>query len=175
MKKKNKLALIFGFVALTSGSVWLGGYIARLLTTYSMFEATELILKNIFNETNLNAVFNVTYPLVNLTFISYLLMVVSFTLFLIYSQYKFKENGWLFIIAAIIYITLPFELLLLLIDYKLIVLYMSDQFSSEKVLELVIQRISKLSSFPVINILSFMTIPFLLIYKPFTSKGKDED
>ena len=175
MKNKNKLSFLFGYLALASGSIWFGAYIARLLTTYQMFEETELVLKNFINSTNLPAIVEVLSPLVILTFISYLILIVSFTLFLIFCHVKLKENGWLFIIALIIYITLPLESILLVTDYKLMVLFINEQFSSEKVLELVIERISKLSSFPIIHILSYLTIPYFLIFKPFTVKVKNEN
>ena len=175
MKFKDKFSHIFAYVALTSGSIWLGGYIARLLVVYSMFEETELTLKNFVNDSNLPVIFRVMSPLVNLTSISYLVLIVSFTLFLVFTPLKLKENGWLFITAAIIYITLPFETILLLIDFRMIILFLNEQIISEKILELIIERVTKLSSFPIIHILSYLTIPYLLIYKPFTPKIKDEN
>lgn len=175
MKKKSRLSYYFGYLALASGSIWFGAYIARMLTTYQFFEETEFVLKSYINSTNLSAVIEALYPLVNLTFISYLIMITSFTLFLILSDIKLKENGWLFMTALIVFITLPFEFILLVIDYKLIILFLNEQFSSEKILELVIERVSKLSSFPIIQILSYLTIPYLLIFRPFTLKNKDEN
>ena len=53
MKKTNKLSSILGYLALTSGSIWFGAYLARLITTYQMFEETEPVLKNFINNTNL--------------------------------------------------------------------------------------------------------------------------
>lgn len=175
MKIKDKISHIFAYVALTSGSIWLGGYIARMLSVYSMFEETELVLKNFINDSSLPVIFRITSPLVNLTFISYIILILSFTLFLISTSIKLKENGWLFITSAIIYITLPFEAILLTIDFKMIILFLNDQFTSEIILELIVKRVTKLSSFPIIHILSYLTIPYLLIYKPFTSKVKDEN
>lgn len=175
MKFKDKISHIFAYIALTSGSIWLGGYIGRLLTAYSLFEETELTLKNFINDSNLPVIFRATFPLISLTFISYIILILSFTLFLILSPFKLKQNGWLFITAAIIYITLPFEILLLTIDYNMILLYLNDQFISERILKLVIERITKLSSFPIVQVLSYLIIPYLLIFKPFTSKIKDEN
>ena len=109
MKKKNKISLIFTFLALSSGSVWFGAYIARLLSTYQMFEQTEPILRNYLNDSNLPAVLEVISPLVTLTAITYSIMITSFILFLLTTKMKLKENGWLFIVAGIIFLTLPFE------------------------------------------------------------------
>ena len=102
-------------------------------------------------------------------------MIVCFTLFLFASHLKLKENGWLFIIAAIIYLTLPFETFLLVDDYKLIVFFLNEQFSSEMIVDLITDRLYRLSSFPIIQILSYLSIPYLLIFKPLVLKIKDEN
>jgi len=175
MKKKSKSSSVFGYLALTSGSIWFGAYVSRLLTTYQMFKETEYTLKDYISNANLSAIFQTTFPLVNLTFYSYIVMTISFTLFLILSRLKLKENGWLLIVALIIYLTLPLESLLLMTDYKLIVLFLNEQFGSEQILKLVVERLSKLSSFPIILILSYFTIPYFLVFKPFTLKIKDEN
>ena len=140
-----------------------------------MFEETEFVLNNYINSTNLSAIIQTTFPLVNLTFYSYILMIISFTLFLIFSKLKLKKNGWLLIVSLIIYLTLPFESLLLLIDYKLIVLFLNQQFNSEKVLVYIIERMSNLNSFPIILVFSYLAIPFFLVFKPFTLEIKDEN
>ena len=175
MKKNSKSSSVFGYLALTSGSIWFGAYVSRLLTTYQMFKETEYTLKDYISNANLSAIFQTTFPLVNLTFYSYIVMTISFTLFLILSRLKLKENGWLLIVALIIYLTLPLESLLLMTDYKLIVLFLNEQFGSEQILKLVVERLSKLSSFPIILILSYFTIPYFLVFKPFTLKVKDEN
>ena len=175
MKKNNKSSYLFGYIALASGSVWFGAYFARLLTTYQMFEATELALKSYITSANLPAIIQTTFPLVNLTFFSYLILIISFTLFIISTTMKFKENGWLLIISLIIYLTLPFESVLLMIDYKLIVLFLNEQFASEDVLKLIIERMTILSSFPIILLLIYLSIPYFLVFKPFTLKSENEN
>lgn len=174
MKKENTITKIFAYIALSSGSIWLGAYISRLLITYQMFEATELTLKSYITD-NISSIFQTTYPLVNLTIFSYLIMIVSFTIFLVISNLKLRENGWLFIITMIIYITLPFEIVLLLIDYKLFILFINEQFTSELILQLVVDRITRLSSFPIILLLSYLSIPYFIIFKPFTKKSSNEN
>ena len=175
MKTENTLTKIFACIALSSGSLWFGAYISRLMITYQMFEATELKLKNYISDNNISSIFQTTYPLVNLTVFSYLVMIVSFTIFIILAKIKLKENGWLFIITMIIYITLPFEIILLLTDFKLFVLFMNEQFTSELILPLVIERITKLNSFPIILLLSYLSIPYFLIFKPLSKKTSNEN
>jgi len=175
MKNSKKVSTVFSVLALTSGIIWFGSYVSRLLITYQMFEPTETVLKSYITNNNLQAIIQTNYPLVNLTCFSYIIFIVCFTIFLITTKLKLKENGWLFIVTMIIYLTLPFETVLLSIDFKLILLFFHNQFTSNKVLELIIKRISLLSSFPIILILSYLSIPFFLIVKPFTLKNKYED
>jgi len=175
MKKSSNLSSVFGYLALTAGSIWFGAYVARLLMTYQMFEETEFVLKKYLTNANLSTIFQTIFPIVNLTFYSYIVMIIAFTLFLISSTIKLKKNGWLLIITLIIYLTLPLESLLLMIDYKLIVLFMHEQFGSEQIFNLVIERMSKLSSFPIILVLSYLTIPYFLVFKPFILEAKDEN
>lgn len=175
MKKKSNLSSVCGYLALISGSLWFGAYVARLLITYQMFEETEYVLNSYVNSINLPAIIQTTFPLINLTFYSYIIMIISFTLFLIFSKLKLKENGWLLIVSLIIFLTLPFESLLLFIDYKLIVLFLNQQFNSEKILIYTIERMSNLNSFPIILVFSYLAIPFFLVFKPFNLEIKDEN
>ena len=175
MKKKKTLSFIFGYLALTSGSIWFGAYAARLLATYMMFEETEPNLRNFLNSSNIPAVAEIISPIIILTLICYLLIVITFTVFLITTDLKLKENGWLFIIAGIIFITLPFEVVQIIQDYKLFVLFYNGDYGSTKIVPLITDWLTKLSSFPVILILSYLSIPYLLIFKPFTLKLKNEN
>ena len=61
------------------------------------------------------------------------------------------------------------------IDYKLIVIFMSEQFASGEILKLIVDRITILSSFPIILVLCYFTIPFLIVFKPFRIYSKNEN
>ena len=79
--------------------------------------------------------------------------------------------------AAIIYLTLPFEIYLIVkIDYKLIMAFSSGIDDANLFLSLMIDRFKVLSSFPIILIWCYITIPYFLVFRPFTiSEKKDED
>ena len=175
MRKSNILTNIFSYLSLVSGIIWFGSYVARLLVTYQLFEPEDLTLKNYINASTLPVVIQTIHPLVNLTFFSYLIFVTFFTIFLILSSLKFKQNGWMFIISMIVYLTLPFEAILLVIDYKLIVLFLSSNFSSGDIIKLLIERITTLNSFPIIMFFSYLAIPYFLLFKPFTLNSNNEN
>lgn len=171
MKKKN-LSNSFAYIALVFGAIWLGAYITRLILTYNLFEEDELILKSFIDNTNAGGIFQALSPIVYITSLTYVIFIISFTVFLISAGIKLKESGWLFIIVCIIYFTLPFEIFLMTIDYKLILLYTSKNFDSVASLQLIIERLQLFSSIPVIIILCYLTIPYFLIFKPLTSVSK---
>lgn len=168
MKNLNKFQAFLLFITCLSGSLWLGSYMTRLFVSYRLFEDTDFILKPIYNETNLNEVLLTLLPAVTTTFVLYLIFILFFILFLFFSKIRFKQNGWFFIITLLVLVTLPFEVYLMSIDYKIISQIMSESFKSSEIIDLIIERFKVFSSFPVIEIFCYFSIIFLLIFKPLT-------
>ena len=175
MKMNKKFTSIYGYLAMTSGILWLGAYLSKILITYRMFEEREPVIKNIINDSNLSVLMEMILPVFTLASISYIIMIISFTLYLTFSSIKLKENGWLFIIAVIIYITLPFEILLLVEDYNLIILILNQNFGYRDIINLLTDGLMKLGSFPIILIISYISIPYFLVFKPFTLIKNNEN
>lgn len=168
--KSKKILNLLAFASLVFGALWLGAYTTRLILTYNLFKEGELVLKYFVNNSNITEIFQAFEPLYFITFITYLIFIICFTIFLISSRLRFKENGWLFIISIIIYFTLPFEAILMAIDYKLILMHITGNFNSEIALTLIIERLETLGGFSVILILCYLSIPYFFIFKPFTLK-----
>jgi hypothetical protein len=168
--KNKKLSNLFAFSALLFGALWLGTYITRLILTYNLFREGELVLKKFINNSNISGIFQAFEPLYYISFVTYVILVICFTLFLISFELKLKENGWLFIISVIIYFTLPFEAILMAIDYKIILLYLTGNIDSELTLSLILDRLQTLGGFSVIIILCYLSIPYFLVFKPFSLK-----
>ena len=172
MKKRDTLSSTFGFLALVSGSIWFGSYVARLIVTYQLFEPEGLALKSYLNNTNLSEIIRTIYPLINLTFFSYIIFIVLFTLFIILSKLKFRENGWLFIISMIVYLTFPLEAILMSLDYRMIILFFDSNFTSGEILKIITERLTMLNSFPIILFMSYLSIPYFLVFKPLTLRSE---
>jgi len=170
MKNKN-LSNSFVYLSLVSGAVWLGAYITRLILSYNLFKEGELFVKSFIDSTNAPGILQVLSPLVYLTSVTFCVFIICFTCYLLSSGVKIKENGWLFIIVIIVYLTLPFEIFLMTVDYKLMILYAAKNFDLNASLPLIIDRLQSLGSFSVILVLCYLTIPYFLIFKPF-SKSK---
>jgi hypothetical protein len=104
--------------------------------------------------------------------ILYILFIISFLIFLISSKISLKQNGWLFIITLIIFVTLPFEVYLKTIDYKIITYFYKTGFNANQVLNLYIERFKILGSFPIIEVLCYFAIIFFILFQPFKIKKK---
>ena len=170
MYNLNKTSKIFLFLTTLSGSLWMGTYFARSLIFYQLFEPKDFILKPIFNEQNLHAVLIELNPLIILTLVLYLIFIVTYFLFIAISKISLKNNGWLFITTIIIVLTLPFELYLMSIDYKIASHIFFGNFNSLQVIQLIIERFKVLSSFPVIELFCYFSIVYFVIFKPLTAR-----
>jgi hypothetical protein len=167
MKKQSITSKIILFLAITSFILWLGSYIIRNIAIYQLFEPLNLDLRSLFNEQNLNAVFIIILPLITFNLITYISFVVFFTMFLFATSVSFKNEGWLFIIMLIIFVTMPFEGYLSFYDYKIANLIVHQNSNVMDIINLIRERITKFSSFSFIEFFSYLAIIFLTIFKPF--------
>jgi len=168
MKYLSRSSLFILFVVCLSGSLWLGSYVVKLFVSYSLFEETGFVLRGYLNESNLSEVLKTMLPLFITSFVLYLIFFVSFILFVFISGLKLKKNGWLFIITLLVIITFPFEAYLMNIDYEIIGLISNDYFNSSEAIDLIIKRFKIFNSFSVIEVFCYVSIIFLLIFKPLT-------
>ena len=165
MKKLNTISKIFLYLSTLSVILWLGSYVARLALSYQLFQGHEFALNYYLNTQNLSAVFLTLNVNTILTDVSYLVFILSYIIFLASSHLSLKENGWLLIVTLIILITLPFEAFLITIDYKVYQLLQSN-FNSMDILNLYIKRFKVLGSFPIVELISYFAIIFLVLFKP---------
>ncbi len=172
MNKLNKISNIFLFLFAVSGAIWLGSYITRLSLFYQIFQSTEFALKEFVTDQNLAGIFQALIAAVPINLIFYLVMIIAFILFIITSKLNLKLNGWLFISTVLILISLPFELYLMLIDYKLVMMVFNGNFESEEVLSLVIKRFTVLSSFAIVEILSYFAVLYLFLFQPLKGSNR---
>lgn len=166
MKNIKTFPKIILFISMLSGTIWFGSYLTRLVISYQIFEGTDFTLRTYLTPGNLNPVFQTIVPGIITGVISFPVFLISFILFLFTSKVSLKQNGWLFITTVLVFLTAPFELYLSTIDYKIIGLVYTTGFDGLEVLNLVIERFKILSSFPVIELLCYASVIFLLIFKP---------
>ncbi|GMR25032.1 MAG: hypothetical protein BMS9Abin39_0307 [Ignavibacteria bacterium] len=175
MKNQNFLNKLFTLIAAISGSIWLGAYATRMIISYQLFDI-DMKIASYINGNNLESILKIISPSINTTFVLFLTFIIAFTIYLFTSNIKLKENGWMFITAVIIYTTLPFEGYLMIIDFKIIsALSFSDIVNSDYVISLIRERFTSLGSFPIIILLSYCSLIYFLISKPFTLQQLNED
>jgi hypothetical protein len=170
MNTLNKTSKIFAFLALITCSLWIGSYLSRLFLSYQLFEAQDLSLKPYITSANLTGILTTLLPSITTTFVLYICFIFSFVAFIIVSHIKFRDNGWLFIIAIIVLITLPFEVYLMTIDYKMIFQLNYDTYNTSDIVGLFVRRIKVLGSFPLIEIFSYLSFYYFLLFRPLTKK-----
>ena len=171
MNKSNKISGLFLIVSSLSCVLWMGSYLLRMLLAYQLFDETLTTYKPYVNEQNIRGILITINPSVITTFVLFIVFLVFFILFLITTNISLKQNGWLFIITILVLITVPFEIYLMTIDYKIFIQVNSGVFQSSYVISLILKRFKQLSSFPLIELLCYFAIVFLAIFKPLTHKN----
>jgi len=172
MKDLNPVSKIFMMLAVLSGVLWFGGYLARLTGIYQLFKGPYFHVNYYITQQNLPGILISLNSLLVLTDILFIIFIISFFMFLYTSKINLKQKGWLFIITMIIIITLPFEAYLMSIDYKIYNLIISNSFKASEVLTLYVARMKSLSSFPIIEIICYGAIIFLLTFRPLNMNPK---
>lgn len=165
-------------IILISGSVWLGSQITKILTIYYFFQSDEfgrISLKNEILSETVNLIAYQLVPLFSVSLISYTIFIIFIIAYSIYIRKNIKKMGWLFISLAIIFLCLPFEIYLSLIDFKLFELLFYRIGDSFSILSLFEKRIQSLSSFPIISIILHFITATLVIFKPLDNRGKIEN
>jgi hypothetical protein len=170
MKNTSLIAKISAYLSLTSGIIWFGSYITRLGVTYQLFEEDGIQFKSFVSPESLEAITSLLSPTIFLSFFSYLIFIIAFSQFLFTAKINIKNNGWLLIISLIIFLTMPFEIYLMTIDWDLIKLFYAESRNYSQLLNLVIDRIRNLEGFSLVIIICYLTIPFMLLFQPFTLK-----
>jgi hypothetical protein len=168
MKKINKISGLFLSVSALSCIFWIGSYLLRMFLTYQLFNETMTAYRPFINDKNINAILLVLNPSVITTLVLYVIFILSFILFLFTTKLNLKQNGWLFIITVLVFITAPFEIYLMTIDYKIFNMVYSGIFTNGDVLNLITKRFKDLSSFALIELLCYCTVILLAIFQPLT-------
>jgi hypothetical protein len=166
MKNLKIFPKILLFFIVLSGALWIGSYFTRMIISYQIFEGTNFSLRPYINDQNLAGILKSFEPAVISTFVLYIIFIVTYITFITTSKISLKNNGWLFIITVIILLTLPFEIYLSSIDYKIIGLINSINFDSKQVINLIIERFKIFGSFPVIELFCYGAIIYFLLFQP---------
>ena len=173
MAKLSLVSKIFLFLAILFFSLFLGGYVARQMIIYQLFEPTGLDFKSMYNNQNLVIVYPTILPVLILNLVTYATFLISSIIFFVTSKIRIKYEGWLFAIIIIIVTTAPFEIYLSTIDFKIVSMIRSNSAPINAISELIKERMIVLSSFSLIEIFSFAAIIFLYLFQPLRKKNEN--
>ncbi|HEX7358583.1 MAG TPA: hypothetical protein VF270_12800 [Ignavibacteriaceae bacterium] len=172
MQKISTVSKVLAVLSLISASIWIGSYLSRLFLVYQIFEGPDLILKSYVNDANVEGILISIMPALVVHFVAFIFMIVTSILFIATSKLNLRNNGWLFIILVAILITLPFEIYLMIIDLKIILMLQSTSFDSNAILFLLRDRIKVLSSYSIVAILTYLSFYYFIVFQPLTKKEK---
>lgn len=166
MQNLTKLSKIFLSITVLFFTLWLGGYILRQAIIYQFFEPENLALKSIYNSQNLNEILITILPVFVFNIITYAGFILFLIAFIVNSKINMKNEGWFFISILIIVICAPFEIFLLLKDIEISKNIYSGNFDPSVIMKIIYERLTIFNSFSLIEILSFISIIFLSVFKP---------
>lgn len=170
MKSNSTLSKIFAVLSLMAGSIWVGSYLSRLFVVYNLFEGPDLVLQKYITNENINGILFSLLPSILVHFIAFIVMIFATLIFYAANKVNLKFNGWLFIILIAVIITVPFEIYLMTIDYRIITMLNGTSFNSAAVIELLKDRIQNLSSYPIVAILTYISFYYFIVFQPLIKK-----
>lgn len=170
MKNISTISKIFAVLSLISAAIWVGSYLSRLFLVYQLFEGPDLLLRSYITNENVNGILLSLLPTIFVHFISFVVMLITTIIFYIVSKINLRFNGWLFIILIAIIITAPFEIYLMTIDYKVIMMLNNGSFDSNILVNLLRDRIKDLSSYSIVAILTYLSFYYFIVFQPLTKK-----
>jgi hypothetical protein len=170
MKNISTISKIFAVLSLISGAIWVGAYLSRLFLIYQLFEGPDLVLKSYINNENVNGILLSILPSFVVHFVVYIIMLITIIIFYVTSKISLRFNGWLFIILIAILTMMPFEIYLMMIDYKIIMMLNNGSFDSNTVINLLRDRINDLSSYSIVAILTYLSFYYFIVFQPLTKK-----
>ena len=170
MKNISTISKVFAVLSLIAAAIWVGSYLSILFLVYQLFEGPDLILKSYITNENVNGILFSILPSFVVHFIAFIVLFLSTTIFYLTSKINLRYNGWLFIILIAIIITTPFEIYLMLIDYKIIMMLNNGSFDSNTVISLLRDRIKDLSSYSIVAILTYLSFYYFIVFQPLTKK-----
>ncbi len=166
MQNDKLVTKIFLYISALSGIIWIGTYILRLSLSYQLFGPNEFVIKSNLTPENILGFLSVFLIAVKTTSICYLIFIISYLVFISTTNLKLKHNGWLFIITVIIFLTFPFEIYLMTIDYKIIQIISGSTFLAGDITNLIVKRFTSLDGFPLMEIFAYFSIVYFVIFQP---------
>jgi magnesium-transporting ATPase (P-type) len=163
------------FVLVVASIFWLGAVNIRAMIGNDMLKTGTLEFEDIIDPEAEREIFRLISFASVVIMISYAIVVISGTVFLLTSPFRLKENGWLMMSAILFYTFVPVEAFTLYLDGKMAYKEFFTTEGNDVFRQLFVARVGALAGAPVIALLCYYTIIALAVFRPFTKSPLHTD
>lgn len=165
--RKPELWRVALLVLVLAGITWLGGSHVRAVIGNHLLRPGTLEFAEELSPEAQREVFRLLSFTSFSVLGSYLLVLVSGTIFLATTPLRMRENGWLMMSAILFYLFVPLELYLIYLDGRMMYYEFFTTAGNETFRELFHARLSALAGLPYIATLCYYTVVALAVLQPF--------
>jgi hypothetical protein len=163
------------FVLAVAAIFWLGAVNIRAVIGNDMLKTGTLEFEGYMDPEAEREIFRLLSFASVVIVISYAVVLISGTVFLLTSPFRLKENGWLTMSAILFYAFVPVEAFTLYLDAKMAYKEFFTTEGNDVFRELFVARVGALAGAPVIALLCYYTIIALAVFRPFTKTSIPAD
>jgi len=163
------------FVLVVASIFWLGAVNIRAMIGNDMLKTGTLEFEGTLDPEAESEIFRLISFASVVIMISYAVVVISGTVFLLTSPFRLKEHGWLMMSAILFYTFVPVEVFTLYLDGKMAYKEFFTTEGNDVFRELFVARVGALAGAPVIALLCYYTIIALAVFRPFTKSPLHTD
>jgi hypothetical protein len=166
-------AKIFLFLFCLSAAVWGWNTVMMNVSTGSLLELGTLTFLENLNPEMERTVYADIAERSLYSFAAYPFAVISALGFLKTTRRSLKNDGWLMMSGVLLLIFIPAELYCFWLDWKIVGLQYWGEWPIEEFRKAFIARVTALAGLPFIAQLCYLSIPFLVLFRPLTVKEFD--
>jgi hypothetical protein len=164
--QRSKTEKISLYVLLVAAICWLGGINVRSVIGFSLLQIGTLDFKPNIHPYVERAVFGLVAQSSVVVNVAYIIVWVSGIVFLIKSNLRLRDNGWLMMCAILFYLFTPVEIYTMVLDIRMWLLDIAGSNDLVEFRKLFIHRLAALSGVPFIALLCYYTALFLVVFQP---------
>lgn len=156
------------FMLVVSAIFWLGAVNIRAMIGNDMLRTGTLEFEGYLDPEAEREIFRLLSFASVVIVISYAVVFISGTVFLLTSPFRLKENGWLMMSAILFYTFVPVEAFTMYLDGRMAYREFFTTEGNDVFRELFVARVGALAGAPMIALLCYYTIIALAVFRPFT-------
>ncbi|HUI11809.1 MAG TPA: hypothetical protein VL221_15865 [Bacteroidota bacterium] len=154
---------------------WLGAVNIRAMIGNDMLKTGTLDFEQYIDPEAEREIFRLLSFASIVIMISYAVVLISGTVFLVTSPFRLRENGWLMMSAILFYLFVPVEAFTIYLDGKIAYREFFTTEGNAVFRELFVARVGALAGAPLVALLCYYTIIVLAVFRPFTKSSRPAD